>query len=214
MPAIDALHAARRPNGSHPLLVIQPIKACFIGATPPRTTRDPLDNTRASPPSVGMALERALTPLIHCPAISGHGTGTCTHSINTLSSAAPRRTLQDGHECFHQQRGGQEPHEPHRPASTGGDDTRRKLNAASALLPVPFSLLKSQRRQGDRWGFGASRPSSSVSFPFKNPLFGLMPDQSAVCRPLNVIFTRFTGFTRFSYLLNFRVHICKGGYGV
>jgi hypothetical protein len=74
---------------------------------------------------------------------------------------------------------------------------------ASSLLPAHFSPLHSHRLQGQMWDFGTSRPSRSPSDPFKDLLFGLMPDQSPMSGPSKAIFTQFTGFTGFPYLLNF-----------
>ena len=99
--------------------------------------------------------------------------------------------------------------------SLGGDDTLHTPDSCLNSAPRPFSPLNSHRPQGEMWGFGTSRPSSSPSHPFKDPLFGLMPDQYPVSHTLNAIITRFTEFTGFPYLLNFRDHrgdravVCK-----
>jgi hypothetical protein len=136
------------------------------------------------------------------PTIIGHGIAAGTHSVDPSCIAAPRRTLQDGPERFRRQRGWEAMISFVDPTPT------------STLPPRACSPLNSHRRHGDRWGVGTSRSSSSPSQLFKDQPFALMPNQCPVSQALNAIFTPFTGFTRFSYLLNFRVHICKGGYGV
>jgi hypothetical protein len=80
------------------------------------------------------------------------------------------------------------------------------LPPADTLPPHPCSPPHSYRRQGEGWGFRTSQPSSSLSYPFTDPLFGLMPKQPPMSGLLNAMITRFTEFTGFPYLLNFREH--------